>query len=322
LRRSVTTTTTSVYEPPASPRQNSIGLSAGTVVGTLLGAAAGAAAGVALYSMARNDRGRAELDQSPLLTRRSTLPAQYPDRTRPSRFVEVERTVEKIRYPTDYPAVAVDRRPPPEYIARYSQVGVEPRWSREGGHDDMLYGAPDRRSQHSSPPRSRMSGRTRSEMAADRRPLLLTEAEHHSHEGSKSSKTSRHPPIVQRSYTYDTSDRDSFVSARSHGSSSTLRPRAACRSSSASRLVSRSKTGSRVTTTTIKVGGSPQGDVLAGRHVSARKMALPPSGVGSSYAGWAEPDDDDPDDNDSIAPSDSISCVGSRRSGRSYHPHR
>jgi len=47
-------------------------------------------------------------------------------------------------------------------------------------------------------------------------------------------------------------------------------------------------------------------------HISARNVPLPPSAVaGSSNAGWEE-------DVDSIAPSDSISCVGGGRGGSSY----
>jgi hypothetical protein len=48
--------------------------------------------------------------------------------------------------------------------------------------------------------------------------------------------------------------------------------------------------------------------------MAAREVPLPRSGVGSSHARW-----EGDDDVDSVAPSDSISCVGSRRSGRAYH---
>ncbi|EOO02536.1 putative cystathionine gamma-synthase protein [Phaeoacremonium minimum UCRPA7] len=124
LRRSVTTT--SMLEPTSapSPRQNSNGLSTGAVVGTLLGvAAAGAAAGAALtYSMIKSDRARAPLQEfeAPAFQRRSTFPEPSPDRR--GRFMEVERTVEKVRYPEDYTPVAADHRPAPSYIARYSQA--------------------------------------------------------------------------------------------------------------------------------------------------------------------------------------------------------
>src|SRR5581483_11596709 len=94
LRRSITDGLSS-YEP-ASPRQNSSGLSASTVVGTLLGVAAGAALGGAItYSRVKADRGRAprqEYDEPPAFLRRSTFPDPYP--TRKSQYVEVEREVE------------------------------------------------------------------------------------------------------------------------------------------------------------------------------------------------------------------------------------
>ncbi|KAK0610432.1 hypothetical protein B0T17DRAFT_511936 [Bombardia bombarda] len=315
LRRSVTTSS-SVYEPTATPRQNSNGLSASAVVGTLLGVAAGAAMA---YGATRYDRSRAprqDYDDQPTFTRRSTFPDPYPDQ-RKGRFVEVERAVEKVRYPEAYPPVS-DHRPPPEYIARYIQVSV-PR-SREM---DDLYDDP--RGRHPSPRSRTASVRTRSENATNRQPLLGDPG----HRSYTNARSSHHPPIVQRSYTYDTPERESYVSARSHRSSATARPSPVPVSS---HTVSRSRAGSWVTTTTIKVGGdvpspralSRSGTYMSARHVplppseySARHITLPPSGAGTSYAGWAEEEADD--DVDSIAPSDSISCVGSRRSGRSHH---
>jgi hypothetical protein len=103
------------------------------------------------------------------------------------------------------------------------------------------------------------------------------------------------------------------VSARSRRSGSTIRALPA--PASQSHVVSRSRAGSRVATTTIKIPvGAANPPLLqrAGSYTSARRIPLPPSGVGSSRAGW---------DNDleSVAPSDSISCVGSsRRSSRHY----
>lgn len=50
----------------------------------------------------------------------------------------------------------------------------------------------------------------------------------------------------------------------------------------------------------------PLPETIVNSGVSAREVPLPASGVGSSCADWG-------DDNDSIAPSDSISCVGTGR---------
>lgn len=319
LRRSVTTSSV-VYDPTASPRQNSNGLSTGTVVGTLLGVAAGAAAGAAItYSMIKSDRARApeqEFDAPPF-TRRSTFPDANHSTDRSPRYVEVERTVQKVRYPHDY--VPVDaRRPPPDYITRYSKVGSNRGAAREL---EDLYD--DTRSRHSSR-HSRAGGsiRTRSEAATARRPLLITEAEHQSYVGSSSSKYGNTPPItrsaIHRSHTFDISDRESYASARSQRTHSTIRPSPAPVAPPAtSPLVARSRTGSWVTTSANKMPS--QGQVSnahpfsrAGSYMSARNVPLPASAVGSSHADW---DDDDR----SVVPDDSISCVGSRRSGRSYH---
>ncbi|OIW26785.1 hypothetical protein CONLIGDRAFT_620774 [Coniochaeta ligniaria NRRL 30616] len=319
LRRAVTTSSVA-YDPTASPRQNSSGLSAGTVVGTLLGVAAGAAAGAAItYSMVKNDRARAPQQEfdAPVFTRRSTFPDAHHSTDRSPRYVEVERTVQAARYPHDY-APANTRRSPPEYIARYSQGGSIKGSAREleDLHDDT-------RSRHSSR-HSRTGGsvRTRSEAATARRPLLITETEHRSYVGSSSSKYGNTPPItrstVQRSHTFDISDRESYASARSQRTHSTIRPSPApVVPSAASPLVARSRTGSRLTTSTIHMPS--QGQVSnayslsrAGSYLSARNVPLPASAVGSSHA-------DRDDDDRSVVPDDSISCVGSRRSGRSYH---
>ena len=301
LRRSVTDGPT-VYEPMPSPRQNSNGLSTGTVVGALLGVAAGAAIGGALtYSKVKADRSRAPRQDfdAPALSRRSTLPDPYGGHK--GRYVEVERAVAKVRYPEDYVPRA-DYRPAPDYAARYSQVGG----SRSREVEDIHF--EETRGRHSSS-RSRVSTRARSEAASNRAPLALTDAEHRSH---ISSRSLRHPPVVQRSYTYNTPEPESYVSARSHRSENTVRGGLPAPGESMP-IVSRSRAGSRMTTTTVKVGGGSGG--RAGTYVSARGVPLPPSGVGSSHARW---EDDDNDDLDSVAPSDSISCVGSRRSGRAY----
>jgi hypothetical protein len=379
IRRSVTTGS-SVYEPATSARENSNGLSAGAVVGTLLGVAAGAALGGAFtYNMVKSDRicsSRHEYDM-PSISRRSTFPEKYDGYSdRKSRYVDVDRAADKVRYQSiDYPPASEYRRPPPEYIARYTQVD-SPR-SREV---DDLYD--DSRGRHPSSRSRASSARPRSESATHREPYAGVDADYR---GSYvSSRSSRHPPIVQRSYTYDTPDRESYVSARSHRSNSTVRAPAPDPYAVPTHMSSHSRSGSRVrtttttTTTTYKVGGSPrsysrEGSYVSARHVplpesrahsyisardiplpdsrapsyisardiplpdsraptyisardvplpasrpatyvSARHVPLPGSHVGSSHARWEEDDDDD--DADSIAPSDSISCVGSRRSGR------
>jgi len=320
LRRAVTTSS-GIYDANVSPRQNSSGLSTSAVVGTLLGVAAGAAAGAALtYSMVKSDRARAPQQEfdAPAFTRRSTFPAAPCSNDRSPRYVEVERTVEKVRYPHDH-MPADSRRSPPEYIARYSQVGNSRGSTREV--EDLYDATRGRHSSHHA--RTVGSVRTRSEAATARRPLLITETEHRSSVGSSSSRYGNTPPItrstVQRSQTFDVSDRESYVSARTQRTSSTIRPLPApLAASPAAPLVPRSRSGSRVTmTSAVKVPAqshASKGRSLsrAGSHISARNVPLPASAVGSRYTDW---DDDDR----SIVPEDSISCVGSQRSGRSHH---
>ncbi|KAK4664432.1 uncharacterized protein QC763_505470 [Podospora pseudopauciseta] len=353
LKRSVTTGTSN-YEPAASARENSTGLSAGAVVGTLLGVA-GVAAGAALtYNMVRGDRTRASAHDdydAPPFSRRSTFPDKYDSYLdRKGRYLDTERPADKGRYSDEYGSGLDYWRQGPDYVARYTQVTSPRSRDVDGAYDDA-------RGRHSIP-RSRASVRPRSEAANSREPYLLGEPEYR---GYVSSKSSKHPPIVQRGYTYDGPERDSYVSSRSQRSSNTLRASPADAYLPSSHPVSHSRSGSRVTTTTYKVSDSPRGysreeiygsarhipfsesraspytsardpllasgrappylsareatypsDNRAGAYYSARHAPLPRSSGGSSRARYGEDDDDD--DADSIAPSDSISCVGSRRS--------
>ncbi|KAL2256861.1 hypothetical protein VTK26DRAFT_1009 [Humicola hyalothermophila] len=372
LRRSVTAGS-STYEPATSARENSSGLSAGAIAGIIGVAAAGAAF---TYNMVKGHRDRGSRDDydMPPFSRRYTYPEDYdpyPDRR--ARYIEVERAVDKVRYDTDYPPVSDYRRPPPDYIARYSQVGS----TRSREADDLYDDARGRRAAS----RSRTSSvRHRSESGSHREPYIETE-----HRSYVSSRSSRHPPIVQRSYTYDTPlDRESYVSARSHRSSSTLRaapsPPPPPTDHYVPHMSSRSRSNSRVTATTataayktrdVPRSYSREGSYISAHRVplpdsrapsyidpydvplpdsratsyvhprdvplpdsraptyvapydvplpasraptylSARHVPLPPSRVGGSK--WEGEDDDD--DADSLAPSDSISCVGSRGRGR------
>ncbi|KAH8645626.1 hypothetical protein BX600DRAFT_161402 [Xylariales sp. PMI_506] len=395
LRRAVTTTT---IETSPTARENSSGLSAGAVVGTVLGAvAAGAALGGALtYMSMKNQREHAPRQEfdAPAFQRRSTFPDPFPNHK--PRYVEVERTVQKIHYPEEYPPVTKSRHyPPPSYVARYSQVGGP---SREVEELD------DRSSRHSR--RHSVSGRSRasSEASSTRRPMMIADAEYRSidERSAAGSRYTTAPKMImdseQRSYassrhssnllpeadhwsraskhtssrssryqdpeaeTYISTPRsmrrhdpevETYISAqsqrsrrssRSEKSESTIRPAAqsvmyediAIRSRAPSKAASGAP--SRHSTATVKMARPHLS--RAASHASARMVPLPASHVGShatarmvplpeSYAGshvtarmipLPESHGNWDDDNDSIAPSDSISCVGSRsRSGRSYH---
>lgn len=340
LRRSLTTSNSN-YEPTASARENSTGLSAGAVVGTLLGVAAAGAAALTTYNMVKSDRRSPyqEYDSPPSFSRRSTSDRYDPYLDRKSRYADLDYPSDKARYSEDYPTTSDYRRPPPDYIARYSHVDS----SRSRQIDDDVYN--DSRGRHLSS-RSRSSAtRPRSEAANDREPYSMGETEQRVW---SSSKPARHPPVVQRSYTFDTPDRETYSSSRTPKSNSTLRALPADPYLSPSHSISQPRSGSRVTTTTYKVTGAPR---MYGRedsysssryaplpesrapayfsprdtYTSPRDVALPPSRSTSYYSsrqlplsrsgsGRWEHEEDDDDDADSIAPSDSISCVGSRRS--------
>ncbi|KAH9883352.1 hypothetical protein F4778DRAFT_775274 [Xylariomycetidae sp. FL2044] len=362
LRRSVTTSTVE-----ASPPQNPDGISASTVVGTVLGVAVGAAVGGALtYTMMRKDRSHAPhqvYDAPPTFQRRATFPDPYPDH-RP-KYVEVERTVERIHYPEQFPPSS-RKYPPPSFMARYSQVDGPTR-SRTLDEVD------DRASRHTS--RNTASrARGRSETGSKRQPLmiadheyvsavgskhsnapkLLVDAEHPSHGGTSLSRildpqgleyrgscaASRASKALSKQYHHEpapehrshasshhTSSRhhrppeaETYVSTRSKRSASTIRPAAPLVMAESMPLPVRSKAPSQYSSATVK----PIRGVTSSRHsrVSARNVPLPPSTTG----GWEDVPlgtgaADALDDVGSVAPSDSISCVGSKHSSRRHHRH-
>ncbi|KAL0936673.1 cystathionine gamma-synthase protein [Colletotrichum truncatum] len=364
LRRSVTTSiieshstnndldSAPIPSPAAAPNSSS-GLQTSTVVGSLLGAAVGAAAGAALtYGMMRKERAPAPLHEfdgtnpAPPFQRRATFPDQYQNpQATPGRYVEVERTVEKIRYPEAYPTLP-DNGPAPEYMAKYSQVGSQTR--EVDVYDDT-------RSHHSSRYQLERgsSVHSRSQAAVPRAaPLMITDYEHRSNVGSRISIAGK--SAVPRSVTQDFDETRTYVSARSAKSQSTIRPpppttqtELGARSKAPSVVPSRAPTNapsraptvapSRAPTkapshaptyvpskapskthTAIRVPNSnpvfayPPA-TRAPTYISARNVAAPKSGIGSSSrADWEE-------DAISVAPSDSISCIGSKTSRRHYH---
>ncbi|KAK8084587.1 hypothetical protein PG997_005858 [Apiospora hydei] len=341
------------------PRENSSDYGTGTLVSTVLGAvAAGAAIGGALtYMNMRNERERAPRQEfdPPAMQRRSTMPDPYPNQHQ--RYVEVERTVEKIRYPEDYaPAKGARHYPPPSYVARYSQA---PDRSREVEELD------DRASRHSTRHSTTGRNRTRSEAGSSRRPLMIAEAEHRSTAGSKhtgapkllmeteyrsqagsryatdfmpeidtksratTSKPSRHSSV--RSVRRPEPELESYVSTRTHR---TRKPERSDRSEAVMRAP---PTLVKAETMSIPVRSRPPpprqsvsamaktlGERLgmnngvkrmptggrATMYAKANMVPLPESEVGGSLADWD-------DDKDSVAPDDSISCVGGNRSRRS-----
>ncbi|KAK1584726.1 uncharacterized protein LY79DRAFT_291926 [Colletotrichum navitas] len=275
LRRSVTTSViespSRTEEPATEPTSAASGIATSTVVGSLLGAAVGAAAGAAItYGMMRKERARAPVQEfdgsAPPFQRRATFPDQYAEpQAGHGRYVEVERTVEKIRYPEAYPALP-DNRSSPQYGAKYSQVG-----SRTRAVDDMY---DDSRSRHSS----------------------RYQLERGSSVRSRSQAPSR-PPTVVRSKAPTT-----VAPSRAPTQAPTIMP-----SKAPTKAPSRAPTAAR---TLQPVFAYPPA-TRAPTYMPARHLPPPRSGIGNSHVAWE-------DDAVSVAPSDSISCIGSKTSRRQY----
>ncbi|KAL1881379.1 hypothetical protein VTK73DRAFT_4386 [Phialemonium thermophilum] len=317
LRRSVAESP-GVYDSTGSPRRNSSGLSTGAVVGTLLGVVAGAAAGATLtYSMMKKDKNRHVWREfeAPPVSRRSTYPEPLAAEYR-GRHVEVDRTGEKRHYSVESSS-AIARRSPPKYVERCSVAETSASRPHAGDEVDIPFDYSSRRSSRfysGETPKMR----SRSEVATTRRPLLI---ENTDPQGFRTPRYGNVPPVARstlnRSNTYGPPDRANHFPTRSLRGESTARadPSPCEPISSSSHVLTRSKTGSRTTTSTVKVGSrSTNPPILSrtGSYISARNVPLPPSVPGTNLTGWE-------DDADSIAPSDSISCVGSRKSGVTYH---
>ncbi|KAI1438173.1 hypothetical protein GGR50DRAFT_641943 [Xylaria sp. CBS 124048] len=171
IRRSFTASSSAESSPPPRPQHNSKSLSTGSVLGTVLGAvAAGAAVGAGItYALSRRDRDRSSLQEfeAPPVQRRATYsssninsnlnPNSNPNQQ--TRYVEMERTVEKVRYPEP---------------SNFNPPGYRPRPQRQ--ESPIVEDPDDRASRHSSSSRARDN----SESRAPRKPLLLTEEAHKS----------------------------------------------------------------------------------------------------------------------------------------------
>lgn len=330
-------TRTASYAPTLPTKHNSGGVSPSTVVSTILGTAAAGAVGGALYSISKAERSRSSRDdhEPPSFSRRCSHQEGHVEKysgkvLEPrTRYVEVDRVVDKVRLPDEHlhtSGSASRAGPRPEYITRYSSyAGTSRSRDVDDGFGD---GLEDVRGRHMTP-RSRGSPRDRSEAEYGRPPVGISSDHHH----LQSSRGAKHPPMVQRSYTYDTStpERDGYASTKSHRSSSIIRGSPV----EEAYTVRCAKSGTRMKTTTVKVGGSPLG--RSGAYGSSRdgglprnasgslselvtphEILLPPDTPGVQSTKW-DNEVEDQEDADSIVPSDSISCVGTRRSGRAYY---
>lgn len=171
IRRSFTTST---FESAPPQQEGSKGLSTGAIVGTVLGAvAAGVAVGAGLsYAFSKKEQVPRQQYDAPPFERRSSCP----DPNQQPRYIEMERTVEKVRYPEQYPPGS-HRFSQPAYTTRRLEA------STPVVEEVDDYFSPN----HSG-------SRTGDHSTGPREPLLLTEAEHKSEVGSRHPKPPRSDP--------------------------------------------------------------------------------------------------------------------------------
>lgn len=326
IRRSFTSSTVQTSQPE---QQSSKGLGAGTLLGVLGAVAAGAAVGAGIsYALAKKGRDRAsreEFEAAPPFQRRATYPDPYTGQQ--PRYVEMERTVEKVRYPEQYPPGS-SKYPQPNYTTRRPQPDTAPRVEE----------VDDRASRHTSGSRTRDRS-----VGPSEKPLMIAETEHKSTVGSEhpepphlitedkprsevesrqtnpksqlhaelfkrmspkepskapSQAPSRAPDarsrISSRSRRHDDEDRRSHASSRHR----TVRP---SREAEVETYVSARSEKSATTVRPAKT--QSKAPSRAPSYISAREIPSPPK-----EAEWTDLADDN-DGGASVAPSDSISNV-------------
>ncbi|KAI1644932.1 uncharacterized protein F4817DRAFT_195165 [Daldinia loculata] len=304
-RQSVTTSSTIETPPQEAPK----GLNTTTVLGAVFGLAVGAAVGGALTYNSIKNKQEQEQEQEhmafqghdmPPFTRRSTYPDQSPD---------------KPRY-----------YPPSSYNGGHSQAG-SPRGRAIENMDD-------RASRYSSHYTTRSRSRGRSEASSSRRPLIIDEHENRSGAGSKHGERrpveSEYRSNTGRSRHAPAPDSRSHASSRhSPDSESDWRTYVSSKHTSASSRPREAENETYVSARTDKSAGTirgtrtspPRPQSKAGTRYSvkgsggnrSRSVRRPESHAGSGYVVW------DDDDAGSVAPSDSISNIGSRHERRSQY---
>ncbi|KAH8161714.1 hypothetical protein CIB48_g6535 [Xylaria polymorpha] len=318
VRRSFTSSTVETSPPQ---QQNSKGLSTGAIVGTVLGAvAAGAALGAGIsYALSKRERDRAPRQEfdAPPFQRRATYPDPYPDQQQP-RYVEMERTVEKVRYPEQYPPGS-NNYAHPAYTTRQPQTSPPVEVVEDPSSPNRNSpGSRTRDRSISSPREPLMITDTEHKSIAGTRdlsPPRITEAEHRSQAGSTrhpNPKSQLHAELFKRQSpvkAISSNAPSEAPDARSHVSSRSRRDK-----SSRSHVSSRHSTvrppeaETYVSVRPAKSSSRSKAPSRAPTYVSPRDIPSPPK-----EKDWKDLADDD-DDKASVAPSDSISCVGERPS--------
>ncbi|KAI1462974.1 uncharacterized protein F4812DRAFT_291718 [Daldinia caldariorum] len=297
------TTTSSTIEPP--PEEGPKGLNATTILGAVFGLAVGAAVGGALtYNSLKNKEEQETMafqgHNIPPFTRRSTYPDQSPDR--------------------------------PRYYPPSSYNGGNPRGR-------MVEDVDDRSSRYSSHYTTGSRSRGRSEASSSRRPFMIDEHEYKSSSGSKYRDSSR-PPMESEYRSNTGRSRHSHApESRSHASSrhspdseSDWCTYVSSKHTTASSRPRDAEAETYVSAKTDKSAGTARGTRTSPSRAPFKAASRYPSSThkgsndrrasrrleshaGSGFAVW----DDDDDDAGSVAPSDSISNIGSRHGRRSQH---
>lgn len=313
LRRTVTTTTTTTYE--RTPTSSDDGGVVGAVAG-ILGAAVGMGVGAALsYNSMKTDTAR---PSQPEQSTRLLQPMSSHPRGAGSEkgdWVEVDRATELPQYLAEYGYGAVPS-------AARSMASTRPRTVVSGTQEPLLLTAAEARSQvgsqcskalpsnthrkHSGDAASHVSMRSRASGATARPPATQAPPSQAGSRYSAAPKSSVHRGPADM----DSASRVSARTQRPPGAPSQHGGRPAPSAHGGS--VARSKAGSTMSASTTKAPtvirtSAPSNAGRKGSVASARHVPLPKSTAGSSHSSrW--------DDLESIAPSESISCVDGPRS--------
>ena len=332
IRRSLTTSTVQ-NTPPPEKEESSKGIT-GAMMGMTLGAVAVGAIGAGLtYAFLKKERERAPKQEfeAPPFQRRATYPEPHPQHQ--PRYVELERTVqEKVRYPEQYPPPPnpfSQSQPPPQpsYTTRRPEPSNPP--SPPSPPHPLVEDIPDDRARRPGPS-------SRSRAGSPPKPLMITETEHKSNVGSQIPEPPPHPIFNKsqlhaelfkkrervpshapsrapsqapskapdaRSHVSSRSRRDDDDDRRSHAGSRHHSHRHRHHRDAETHVSRRTERSSH---TVVPAKSRSKGPSRAPSYVSAREIPTPPKDDD-----WRDLADDD--DKASVAPSDSISCVGEER---------
>ncbi|KFH42913.1 hypothetical protein ACRE_063450 [Hapsidospora chrysogenum ATCC 11550] len=338
-----------------SPRQSSRigGLNTTTVVGALLGVAAGAALTYGIVSNSKetsqsHERGP---QRGPGLARRATFPEKpvtghdYPSRPRNEKPAFRDYDAPRKLVDPSFPALpvrggyvegdedveyGVDPCPPPRYLTQgsHSRHSGRSRASSTSRPVDDTDDSHRRQRSRVSVGRA-ASVRAQSETPQARVPLVPDDSWDRrsvarTPRSAKPESVVSRPPLSRSHRSSHDPDRDSYVSAKSHRSAVTARQFERELRPSEHEAISRGRRPSQASGATLRAWSRDPS------YVSARQVPLPRSAVGSSHANWDPWEVPLPmsgvgsshaawdDDMESLAPSDSISCVGSKSSRRSH----